>query len=78
MNFPEYKQINDEYEVAILIDDLQPNTITAAINKLLHDDGLYYRLQQNCLKARQILNWQNEEEKLIAFYANIFNRSDNE
>lgn len=78
MNFPEYKQINDEYEVAILIDDLQPNTITAAINKLLHDDGLYYRLQQNCLKARQILNWQNEEEKLIAFYADIFNRRENE
>jgi hypothetical protein len=25
-------------------------------------------LQQNCLKARLELNWQNEEKKLLAFY----------
>ena len=50
---------------------LQTETLTTAINKLLNDEDLYNRLQQNCTKARQILNWQNEEKKLIAFYKNI-------
>ena len=71
MNFPEYKRINDEFEVAVLVDNLQIETITTAINRLLDDDNLYNRLQQNCTKARLILNWQNEEKKLIAFYKNI-------
>ncbi|HMI79608.1 MAG TPA: hypothetical protein VK484_12495, partial [Ferruginibacter sp.] len=71
MNFPEYKMINEEFEVAVLVDDLQPATLKTAIDKLLDDGNLYNRLQQNCLKARQILNWQNEEKKLLAFFKNI-------
>lgn len=68
MNFPEYKNINEDFEVAVLIDDLQTNTIAAALNRLLNDEELYHRLQQNCLKAREILNWQNEEKRLDDFY----------
>lgn len=71
MNFPEYQKVNAEFEVAILIDDLQIQTIITAINKLLNDESLYKQLQQNCILARQELNWQNEEKKLIAFYKNI-------
>ncbi len=71
MNFPEYKKINNEYEVAILIDNLQAITITDSINKLLNDENLYTRLRQNCLKAREIFNWQNEEKKLITYYHKI-------
>lgn len=71
MSFPEYKKINDEFEVAVLADSLQKETLTVAINKLLNDEALYKRLQQNCITARQVLNWQNEEKKLIAFYKNI-------
>ena len=71
MNFPEYKRINDEFEIAVLIDDLQPLNIAKEINNLLNDEMFYKRLQQNCLKAREILNWQNEEKKLLEFYKNI-------
>ena len=73
MDFPEYKKINDEYEVAVLLKDLEVETIAAALNSLLNDTVLYKRLQQNCMKARQVLNWQNEEKKLLAFYDKIFN-----
>ena len=76
MNFPEYKTINEEFEIAILIDDLQIETIAAAINTLLNDEKLYKRLQQTCLKAREELNWQHEEKKLIAFYEDLFNHKD--
>ena len=71
MNFPEYKKINEEFEVAVLANDLQTETIIHCIHTLLHDEDLYHRLHVNCLKARQIYNWQNEERKLIDFYNNI-------
>jgi glycosyltransferase involved in cell wall biosynthesis len=73
MNYPEYRKINDQYKVAELIDDLDPETITNAINKLLNDKELYSQLTQNCFKAKQELNWQKEEDKLLGFYRELFN-----
>jgi len=73
MNYPEYKRINDQFEVAVLIDDLAPERIAAAINNLLSDEVLYNKLRSNCLKARLELNWQHEEKKLISFYRSVFN-----
>jgi len=72
VNYPEYKAINDEYNIAFMIDDVQPATIAAALNRLLTDDVLHESLQQNCLKAREVLNWSSEEKKLVAFYNNNF------
>lgn len=71
MNFPEYRKINEEFEVAVLIDDLQPATISQAINRLLTDKEQHERLHQQCLRAREKYNWQNEEGKLISFYQKI-------
>ena len=71
MNFPEYKKINDEYEVALLLNDLSIDTISKSLNFLLEDEPFYSRLQQNCLKAREVYNWQNEEKKLIEFYKHL-------
>ncbi|MDQ6903600.1 MAG: glycosyltransferase [Bacteroidota bacterium] len=69
MDFPEYKKINDEFETAILINNLSVRTVSMSINLLLEDEELYFRLQQNCMKAREVFNWQNEQEKLIRFYS---------
>lgn len=71
VDYPVYNEINNQYQIAVLIDDLHPNAIATQLNNLLNDQELYYRLQQNCLKARHIFNWQEEEKKLIAFYSNI-------
>ena len=71
INYPEYAQINDQYQFAFLIPDTKPETIAQAINNLLTDDVLYQQLRFNCLKARSILNWQNEEHKLINFYRKL-------
>jgi len=71
MNFPEYKRINDEIEVAVLIDTLETDTIANAINSLLENKEKYHLLESNCIKAAQQYNWQNEENKLITFYKNI-------
>ena len=68
MDFPEYRKINDEYEVALLLSNLSVDTVEKALNILLDDDLLYSRLRQNCKTAREKYNWQNEEKKLISFY----------
>lgn len=73
MNYPEYQKINEEYEIAVLINDLDPGTIANAFNKLLGDKELYSQLKQNCLKAKQELNWQKEKDKLLSFYRDLFN-----
>jgi glycosyltransferase involved in cell wall biosynthesis len=74
MNYPEYIRINKQSEVAILINDLLPEKIAEAINKLLTDDVLHSKLKANCLKARRELNWQIEEKKLLAFYQSVFTK----
>ena len=71
IDFPAYREINDQFEIAVLISDLTPENIARQINILLEDESLYKRLQQNCMRAREIFNWQNEEKKLISFYKNI-------
>ena len=73
MNYPEYKKLNDRYQVAVLIDDLSPGVISTAINKLLGDKDLHAKVKQNCFLARKELNWQKEREKLFKFYEQVFN-----
>ncbi len=72
MNFPEYKKINDRYSIAILIDDINPETIAVAVNNLLNNEITYNQLKENCKKAAADLTWQNEEIKLLGFYKKIF------
>jgi glycosyltransferase involved in cell wall biosynthesis len=73
MDFPEYRKINKEFEVAVLIESPAPALIAGAINKLLNDIVLYRRLRENCIKARNVLNWQHEEKKLLDIYKAILN-----
>lgn len=72
MNFPEYKTINDQYGVALLLDDLQPASISSALNKLLNDEGLHAKMKEHCILAAKELTWQNEEKKLLHFYRQLF------
>ncbi|MCG9881363.1 MAG: glycosyltransferase, partial [Bacteroidia bacterium] len=69
-NFPEYIHINNEFEVAILC-DAEPNAIAVALNKLLTDKDLYEKLKNNCLKAAQVYNLQEESKKLVQLYSTL-------
>jgi glycosyltransferase involved in cell wall biosynthesis len=72
MDFPEYRKINETYEVFHLLPDLNIETIRASIQYLLQDKTAYQRFQENCLKARISLNWEQEEQKLLRFYQQVF------
>ncbi|MEI8075058.1 MAG: group 1 glycosyl transferase [Bacteroidota bacterium] len=72
IDFPEYRALNDAFNVAYLIPNTEPQTIADALNKLLTDHVLYGRLQSNCLDARKKLNWDLEETHLINYYKQLF------
>jgi glycosyltransferase involved in cell wall biosynthesis len=72
VGFPAYAELNQQYDIAVLINDLSSENICKELNKMLEDEELYNRLQKNCLKAREVLNWQQEEKKLISYYQSIF------
>jgi glycosyltransferase involved in cell wall biosynthesis len=71
VNYPMYAEIVEANPFALLINDIEPSTIAAALNNLLSDVVLYNRLQQECSKAAKVLNWENESNQLIAFYSRL-------
>ncbi|MES1219641.1 MAG: glycosyltransferase [Bacteroidota bacterium] len=72
VDYPVYRELNKKASLAVLISDLSSENISKKINHLLEDEKLYTELQKNCLEARNELNWQEEEKKLIVFYSKIF------
>jgi len=73
MNYPAYKEINNLYPIAVLIDNPDIRHIAEALNSLLNNMDLYNTLQVNCRKAAGHFNWQEEEKKLILLYQKILN-----
>jgi glycosyltransferase involved in cell wall biosynthesis len=71
VNYPAYQEINNLHQVAVLVKNLQPESLAEAMNDLLDNETLHDLLVQNCLKARELYNWQQEEKKLLAFYQTI-------
>jgi len=72
MDYPAYRELNNLYEVAVLIKDPGTENIAASLNSLLGDESTWQRLAAHCQKAKQSFNWQEEEKKLIAFYNRLF------
>ncbi len=71
VDYPVYKEINAQYDIAILVNDISPSNLATQLNNLLHNEVLYTELQQNCIKAREVLNWQTEEKRLLEFYKKL-------
>ncbi len=74
MDFPEYRALNAQHEVAVLLEKLSPATVADAVKKLLEDKGLYARSQKNCLAAREEWTWEKEEKVLLEIWAGVFTK----
>ncbi|HVF80590.1 MAG TPA: glycosyltransferase [Flavisolibacter sp.] len=72
MNFPEYKKINDQYKIAVLLDQLSVDNVAETINGMVQNDILLREMSRNAIKAREIYNWQAEEKILLQFYQKVF------
>jgi glycosyltransferase involved in cell wall biosynthesis len=71
IQFIEFQRLNDAFNIAYMIPKAEKRLIAEAINRLLSDKVLYQNLKENCVKAADVLTWENEQKKLIAFYKNI-------
>jgi glycosyltransferase involved in cell wall biosynthesis len=71
VDYPAYRKINEQFNIALLTNDVSFDNLANLLNNLLTNEVLYEELKDNCLKAREIYNWQNEQQELIAFYKNL-------
>ncbi|MDO7854178.1 glycosyltransferase [Hymenobacter convexus] len=72
IDFPEYRALNDEFDVAELVTDLAPATLAAALNRLLRDEpARYQHLAANCRRAAPQLSWQHEERELRRLWSGV-------
>jgi len=72
IDFPEYRALNDRFDVAELVADLAPATLAAALNRLLRDEpARYQHLAANCRRAAPQLSWQHEEQELLRLWQEV-------
>lgn len=71
MDFPAYRDLQDQYGVFLLLEELSVDTLVSSITSIQEDKVAYQQLQQNCLSARTLLNWEQEEKILLSFYKRL-------
>ena len=64
----EISNIVNTYDVGRIITDFTPQNLAKLITELLSDTELLNHLKDNCLKAKEIENWEKETEILQEIY----------
>ena len=72
VDYPSYAAINNQTEIAVMVQDLRAEHLAKQMNELLTDKLLYTRLRNNCLGLREQIHWGKEKQALILFYRKIF------
>jgi len=70
-DFPELRRIVEEFKVGCTFNPDDPKDIARAINWVLEDEQRLVELKANARKAAAVLNWDNEEKKLLAIYKRL-------
>jgi len=71
-DFPAMRQVIQEYQVGDLVSDpSSPQEIAVVINKMLAEPERYQQMYRNARSAARVLNWENEQKKLLALYDNL-------
>lgn len=65
----EIKRIVEHYQVGEVLEQLTPQILAQKINSLLENPELLKHYQDNCLVAKEQLNWQNETAVLKQIYS---------
>ncbi|HTR29648.1 MAG TPA: glycosyltransferase [Puia sp.] len=78
MNYPAYREVNNSYSVAVLIDEPGIREVADALNLILTNAELYHRLSEGCKQARLRYNWQEEEKILIRIFQRLLENTSRE
>jgi glycosyltransferase involved in cell wall biosynthesis len=65
-DLPEISRIAKRYELGLVIDPKDPQTINSAVKSLMNDSGLLGRLKANASHAAEDLSWEQEEKILLS------------
>lgn len=71
MNFPEYQKINQQYQIAVLLDELSVEGVAAAIKETMQNKHLLQQMHLNAQLAKEVYCWQKEETILHQFYQQL-------
>lgn len=71
----EVSQLMREYELGMICDPRDPSSIADAIRTLLQPENLS-RYRENARKAREVLNWETQERKLVELYRSLLPLAD--
>lgn len=72
MNFPEYRQLNEEYACFLLTNSLEAKAIAERVQALRDDEDRYRIIQRHCRIAAQTLTWENEVPRLMNIWNNLW------
>ncbi len=64
MDFPVYRRLNRQFEVSVLLEELEVNELRHKIHYILNDQSKYQQLVAQCEKAKKVWHWENEKENL--------------
>ncbi len=65
---PEHREIIEKYKIGVCVNADQPNAYYSGFLDLEKDHDEY---KSNVVKAKKILNWENEQEKLLNLYKEL-------
>ncbi|PHI20251.1 glycosyltransferase [Lewinellaceae bacterium SD302] len=71
MAFPEYEALNKEYHCFVTMDRLESARLSIVIAHLGENPEKYARLRKGCLRAAEVLTWENEEKELLRLWQSI-------
>ena len=63
--FIEYKTINTEFNIGVMIEKTDMEQLVEAVLSFENNFESWEVLVQNCVKAREVLNWEQEEKVLV-------------
>lgn len=72
-HFPAYRELNDQFGVALMVEEHSSDNIAASLNKLIENELIYEEMVKNCQVAARVLNWQHEVGSLLDFYQKLEN-----
>lgn len=70
VRYPEYEHLNQQHEVAVLVNEVAPGEISQAMNLLAKDAVLYETLAGQSTVAATVWNWTEEEKNMLQVWAN--------
>ena len=65
----EVKRIMNKYNIGEIVEDYSPESLAKKLNEMLSNSEKREVWKENMQKAKQELNWENEQKKLIEIYS---------